>query len=468
MQTKPKAGLLPLYLKLYDDHLPSMRETLEAFLKELGDKIAAQGVEIVTAPICRQRPEVKQAMADLVREAPDILMTVHLAYSPSLESVEPLASSSLPLLVLDTTPDASFGRDVNPDRILYNHGIHGVQDLASMLRRHGKPFDIVAGHYKDARFLRRVDAIIRAAHAARSMRSMTVLRIGPSFEGMGDFAVESSLLRRQFGVRVTQAEPQDLAGSVSEVTAEAIEAEVTQDLDRYDGTIDPEAHARSVRVGLGLRRYIERAGFGALSANFLAFDSDREPVDTFPFLELSKAMARGVGYAGEGDVLTAALVGAMLSAFPETTFTEMFCPDWEGDAVFLSHMGEINPAVVAGRPYMRGREWPFSDAKDPVQISGVIRPGPATLVNLAPGPDGSFSLIVAPVEILEDGTHKDMINAVRAWFKPQCSVTEFLETYSRYGGTHHCALVLGDVTEAMASFARGIDVELRVIGGSGD
>jgi hypothetical protein len=32
-----------------------------------------------------------------------------------------------------------------------------------------------------------------------------------------------------------------------------------------------------------------------------------------PFLEFSKAMERGIGYAGEGDALTAVLVGALAS-----------------------------------------------------------------------------------------------------------------------------------------------------------
>ena len=48
-----------------------------------------------------------------------------------------------------------------------------------------------------------------------------------------------------------------------------------------------------------------------------------------PFLEIEKQMVRGIGYAGEGDVLTAALSAALASGFEETSFTEMFCPDWK-------------------------------------------------------------------------------------------------------------------------------------------
>ena len=65
-----------------------------------------------------------------------------------------------------------------------------------------------------------------------------------------------------------------------------------------------------------------------------------------PFLEISRLMERGIGYAGEGDVLTAALVGALMKVYAETTFTEMFCPDWKGNSIMLSHMGEINVCLL--------------------------------------------------------------------------------------------------------------------------
>ncbi|MDZ7837486.1 MAG: hypothetical protein U5N58_05810 [Actinomycetota bacterium] len=51
--------------------------------------------------------------------------------------------------------------------------------------------------------------------------------------------------------------------------------------------------------------------------NFSKINS-RSGFPTIPFLEASKAMARGTGYAGEGDIITAALVGALLSLYPES------------------------------------------------------------------------------------------------------------------------------------------------------
>ena len=81
------------------------------------------------------------------------------------------------------------------------------------------------------------------------------------------------------------------------------------------------------------------------------------------------------------------------------------------------------------------------------------RTGPATYVNLAPGPDNTFSIISAPVEMLGDGTHADLKLSIRGWMKPRCPIAQFLEEYGRAGGTHHSALILGDHTEALSAMA---------------
>jgi len=174
-------------------------------------------------------------------------------------------------------------------------------------------------------------------------------------------------------------------------------------------------------------------------------------------------MSRGIGYGGEGDVLTASLVGALAQGLGQTTFTEIFCPDWKGDSIFLSHMGEINPDVAAARPRLIEKPFDFTPAQNPAVITCAPRPGPAVFVNLTPGPDDTFSLIVAPVEVLDDTTNEEMQGVVRGWIQSDYPIEDFLEAYSVCGGTHHSALVLGDKSEALEAFAGFADLECYII-----
>jgi len=463
MNRKPKAGLLPLYIALYDEISPGTRADFETFLDDVAAAFEKLGITIARVPICCVAPEFESAVTELEKQDVDCILTLHLAYSPSLESIDSITRTSLPIVILDTTMDADFGRDVAVDRIMYNHGIHGVMDFASMLRRRGHAFEIVAGHWKDPGLLDSAADLVRSACASRVFGSTRALRVGEAFVGMGDFSVEEDILSSRLGITVNQVSMDELDRSVSGVADTDVEKEIASDLKQFSCELADEVHARSVRVGLGLRHLLESGPYDAFSVNFQVFDSTDRPANNMPFLEISKAMARGIGYGGEGDVLTASLVGALCQAFEAVTFTEIFCPDWSGDTLFLSHMGEISPSVAGDKPRITERPFPFGGALDPAVLTCAVKTGPATFVNLAPGPNDTFSLIIAPVEVMEDATSEEMKNTVRAWVRPSCGVERFLEEYSRCGGTHHSALVLGDKTKALKAFATFTGLEPKVI-----
>jgi len=461
---KPRAGLLPLYLKLYDDTNPAARKTLEAFRDEIADGLTQRGLEVEKAPVCRIESEFAAAITDMELSGVEAVITLHLAYSPSEESIGPLSKTKLPIVILDATPDTDFGQDVDPARIMFNHGIHGVQDMANMLLRRGKRFEIVAGHHLESNVLERCADLVRAAQAAGRFANTRALRIGETFKGMGDFSVPEKTLSKVLGISVKQIPAADLAPYAEKVSDKAVQDEVAIDAKEYNLDCPPEVHRRSVRLGLGLRALLAEKNFGAFSMNFLAFDSADGGANTVPFLEASKAMSRGIGYAGEGDVLTASLVGALLSSWPQTTFTEIFCPDWKGNSLFLSHMGEINPRISDQPALICEKPFPYTPAQNPAVLTCAPAPGQAVFVNLAPGPDDSFTLIVVPVEILGPGTHPDMKTKVRGWIRGKLPMAELLEEYSRAGGTHHSALIPGDHLEALRAFARGAGLGFKRIG----
>jgi len=452
----PKAGLLPFYLKLYDEHMPERRAEFTPYLQRITAALETRGIAVQCAPVCRVAAEFEAAVRQLEADGVECLITLHLAYSPSLEALDVFCKTELPIIILDATMDAEFGCGVSPERIMYNHGIHGVMDFASMLRRRRRAFEIVAGHETDPKVPGRVAELVRAAVAARTLKRSRVLRVGSAFAGMGDFSVAQEVMAEKLGVHVQQITLDELDLAVSDVSDEAVSQEVADDRLRFSCELPADVHASSVRVGLGLRHILETGGYQAFSINFQAFSRGDRPSNVMPFLEICKAMGRGVGYAGEGDVLTASLVGVLSCAFDAVTFTEIFCPDWAGDSLFLSHMGEINPELAADTPRVIAKPFLIGGALTPAVLTCTVKPGPAVFVNLAPGPDDTFSLIVVPVDVLAENAPlaPGMRDAVRMWVRPPGGVASFLEAYSRVGGTHHSALVLGNHAGAISAFGR--------------
>jgi len=193
-----KIGLLPLYLKLYDDSVPSMRPRIDAFLETITHELPVLGLELVSAPICRVKSEFLSAVNMFENEGAAAIITLHLAYSPSLESIDALTGTDLPILVLDTTENYEFDASVNAEEISFNHGIHGVQDMCNLLLRRGKAFNVFAGHCRYSNVLERVANHCRGLEVAAAFRGAKIGLVGEPFQGMGDFQVPFDELKQDF------------------------------------------------------------------------------------------------------------------------------------------------------------------------------------------------------------------------------------------------------------------------------
>jgi L-arabinose isomerase len=120
----------------------------------------------------------------------------------------------------------------------------------------------------------------------------------------------------------------------------------------------------------------------------------------------------------------------------------------------MSHMGEVNIALTGEKPVLTTRPYPFSAADEPVIASGCLKGGSAWLVNLAPGPDNTFSLITIPVEVCNTEGKEKVDSGIRGWIKSELPAPELLKQYSLHGGTHHKVLCYGDVGGILESFAQ--------------
>lgn len=463
MNQQVVVGLLPMYVAMYDESSPQMRPLIEAFYARIVESLEARSICVLTSPVCRIESEFEGAVRSFEAGGASAIVTLHLAYSPSLESERPLRETSLPLIVLDTTPEFVFDYRIDSDAIMYNHGIHGVQDMCNLLRRNYKPFVVCAGHCEHSDVIERVVGSARAASVASALRGMRVGLVGKPFDGMGDFKVSPSRLRADFDIEVVGFDWDKGKKLLDSVSQGEIEREYAEDCEIIDiDNIPRKVYDETERVGLSIRKWTAEENLSAFSVNFQEAGL-HDALPTMPFSEASKAMAKGVGYAGEGDVLTAALVGALLGAFPDATFAEMFCPNWEDGSVFLSHMGELNVNTMAPKPHMIVKDFPFAPGFDPCCIMGHYKAGKACYVNLAPRENG-YALILCDGEMLplpqKIGSFE---NAISGWFKPTCKLEHFLERFSQEGGTHHGAVVYGVTAQQLSINAALLNAELVLI-----
>jgi L-arabinose isomerase len=175
-------------------------------------------------------------------------------------------------------------------------------------------------------------------------------------------------------------------------------------------------------------------------------------------------MAEGVGYAAEGDALTAALMCAARTQFGDTQFTEMYAMDFPTDSILMSHMGE-------GNWRMAREDRPVRLIKRPLGIGGLgdpptflfqYRPGPATLATLVALGGSDFRLVVAEGEVL-DTDELPQLEMPYGNFRPARGLRACMNDWLRFGGPHHQVLNLGHVADDWDVFCELSGIELALV-----
>ena len=259
MMVRPKSspagltvGLLPLFLQLYDETRPDMRDHIRPIVDSMTELLQTFGTSVVEAPIVTTTHDVVEAMSRFDRAGVDLIATLHLAYSPSLLVADVLTSTGKPILVIDSTISPTFDSG-DPRYLLNNHGIHGVMDLTSVLRSRGVYYTVVAGHADATGFRFRLKNVLSAYRFAKLFRNQCVGVTGAPFSGMGDFAIDRDALTLSYGIQALDIDPDSVIDAAEGIDDKRVDEMVSRDRSEYDTSAIVEAtHRREVRIYLAL------------------------------------------------------------------------------------------------------------------------------------------------------------------------------------------------------------------------
>jgi L-arabinose isomerase len=201
----------------------------------------------------------------------------------------------------------------------------------------------------------------------------------------------------------------------------------------------------TARAELALRGMVAEDRLDGLTYQFQAFGED-ERTSTLPFVGISRMMSEGVGFGGEGDLISAAATSLLHWLAPPVTFSEMFTIDFAGNGILMSHMGEANAGMARRdrKVALVARPTPITRTRDrQLALVTSLEPGPATLTSLTLGPGGRWRLLAAPVSIMDFGPLPSFC-VPHFKIQPAGDVRQFLTSYARGGGPHHNAVCFGD------------------------
>jgi L-arabinose isomerase len=459
---QPRVGILALTLELYEQLVPGLRSQREQWVRDAVLPRLQSHADVQFDRAVFRREDIERTVAAYEAGGADVLLVLCLTYSPSQLALPALQRTRLPILVWNTQELLSVDERFDTARMIDNHGVHGTQDLCSVLVRSGVPFEYFTSHPSEPQSERQLADFFVAASAVAGLRRVRVGLMGYPFPGMGDFAVDTthvaatlgcrwtSLAVEQYITRAAAAPPDVITSLVAEYRqAYAVARDVTSE--------DLELTARAEQA---LRSLVAEQQLDALSYQFLAFGEDERTM-TLPFVAASQLMADGVGFAGEGDLVGAVGTWLLGRLQRPASFSEIFTIDFAGNALFMSHMGEVNVAMARrDRPVpLVARPQPIARTRGrQLALVASLEPGPATLCALTQGPAGRWRLIASRVRIEDYGPLPEFC-VPHFKIAPPGDVRDWLTAYAKAGGPHHHAICFGDATRRIRAAARLLGAE---------
>ena len=460
----PRVVFVGLSLELYRRGTPDEFAAYEKHFRIWSERLA-EIAEIAASGVACTREEIEALLRSVPGSEIDAVVIASLSYTVSRPIADALKLTSLPVVIWNTQQADSFDENYTPKDLGLNHTVQGTQDITNVLFRRGRDFTIVTGHYADSGKLARLRAVLETVRAARAMRSLRTGTIGGRFEEMDDFLFDETQLRKKLGWEFQEVPLAEYLRAWEETDDSAIREVMEADREKFavSPALTEAAHRASVRGYLALRRIAREHRFDAMTFNFLISETEAIPGGV-PFYGINRMMEEGMGYAGEGDSLRAALCAGMRLLAGSANFTEIYTVDFVNGRFMMSHMQECNPAWARHDRKVELRQMPFwlPGYPDYAGMYFTLEPMPVTLVTLTEDGRGGYRFVAFTGEIEDIAPLRNYDRA--HWILRVPDAARCLDRYSEEGGTHHLIAMQGDQMEKLRLLAKFQRVDFVDVG----
>ncbi|KEO74427.1 L-arabinose isomerase [Anditalea andensis] len=448
--------------------LQQVADHSEAIAKELNnsDSIA---VSIVFKPIVTTTEEIYAVcqQANQAENCIGVITWMH-TFSPAKMWINGLKILNRPLLHLHT----QYNRDIpwnsiDMDFMNLNQSAHGDREFGFMATRMRINRKVVVGHWQDNQVHQQIDGWARAASGWHDWQGAKFARFGDNMRYVAVTEGDKVEAELKFGFSVNTFAVGDLVKVINDVSDAQIQDLVTEyetSYDLSDNLLENGEKRASLieaaRIEIGLETFLKNGNFKGFSDTF----EDLHGMKQLPGIAVQRLMAKGYGFAGEGDWKTAALVRAMKvmgtgleggNAFMED-YTYHFDPD--NSLVLGSHMLEVDECLAANKPSCEVHPLGIGGKEDPVRLVFNVNGGQglnASIVDMG----NRFRMIINEVEAVAPTHDLPKLPVARVMWKPLPDMKTGCAAWILAGGAHHTCFSQNISTEILNDFANIAGIE---------
>jgi len=430
-------------------------------------------VKIIFKPTVKSADEIYAICmeANTTKDCIGIIAWMH-TFSPAKMWIGGLKILNKPLLHFHT----QFNRDIpwatiDMDFMNLNQSAHGDREFGFIMSRMRLNRKVVVGHWQDPESLGKINAWARAAAGWNDWQTAKFVRFGDNMRNVAVTEGDKVEAEIKFGYSVNTYGVGDLVKVVNETTDKQIDQLVEEYASSYTlipsllkGGEQHQSLREAAKIEIGLQTFLEAGNFKGFTDTF----EDLNGLVQLPGISAQRLMAKGFGFAGEGDWKTAALVRAMKvmgsglkggNSFMED-YTYHFNPD--NRMVLGSHMLEICESIADGKPSCEIHPLGIGGKADPVRLVFNSAPGPAINVSII-DMGNRFRLLVNEVIAVAPMQMMPKLPVARVLWKPYPNMHTGCSAWILAGGAHHTCYSQNLTSEHLTDFAEMAGIELVMI-----
>jgi L-arabinose isomerase len=438
------------------------------------NKASAIPVRVVFKPTVKSPDEIFNIcqQANVTDNCIGIIAWMH-TFSPAKMWIGGLKVLQKPMLHLHT----QFNRDIpwsniDMDFMNLNQSAHGDREFGFMVSRMRINRKVVVGHWEDENVIAQIGDWARVAAAWKDSNQTKVARFGDNMRYVAVTDGDKVEAEIKFGYQVNGYGIGDLVKVIDTVSDAEVDKLIQEYGDSYQlmesllkGGAQHQSLRDAAKIELGLERFLTDGGFTAFTDTF----EDLHGMKQLPGIASQRLMAKGFGFAGEGDWKTAALVRTMKvmgtglkggNSFMED-YTYHFDP--ANPQVLGSHMLEICPSIADAKPKCEIHPLGIGGKADPVRLVFNSAAGPAINVSVV-DMGNRFRILVNEVDAIAPEHDLPKLPVARVLWKPQPDMYTGCAAWILAGGAHHTCYSQNLTAEHIQSFAEIADVEFVLIG----
>jgi L-arabinose isomerase len=381
-------------------------------------------------------------------------------YATSSQVLPVVQRAKLPVLVLNLQPcEALDYQHTDTGEWLANCSTCCVPEISNAFARARVQFRVVSGMLRDDPIAwREIQEWCHAARVANALRASRVGFLGHTYPGMLDMYSDFTMVSAETGAHIEVLEMCDLEQAVRQVSDAEVSEKLRVTREMFTLENAPEDDLEwAARVAAGLDRLVEKFSLDGLTYYYRGLEGNLyERLGAGLILGNSLLTARGIPASGEGDLKTCFAMMILDRFGAGGSYTEFYAMDFRDNFVLMGHDGPGHLAISERKPVLRGLGLYHGNRGYGVSVEFNVKTGPITLLAMTQTAEGSLKMLSAEGESIPGPILK--IGNTNSRLRFPLGPREFVNQWCQQGPTHHCALGVGHLKDAIAKLSQLLGV----------